>query len=60
MSQGYVQNASSFAKGVDAAEEAIPDIKQEILTGARSSPRKLPLPPLPGQSQRRAPNLPPP
>ena len=34
MSQGYVQNASSFAKGVDAAEEALPGIKQEILTGA--------------------------
>lgn len=34
MSQGYVQNASSYAKGVDAAEEALPGIKQEILTGA--------------------------
>ena len=34
LSQGYVQNASSYAKGVDAAEEALPGIKQEILTGA--------------------------
>ena len=33
MSQGYIQNASSFAKGVDAAEEALPGIKQDILTG---------------------------
>lgn len=38
MSQGYVQNASSFAKGVDAAEEAIPGIKQENLTGAIKPP----------------------
>lgn len=38
MSQGYVQNASSFAKGVDAAEEALPGIKQEILTGAIKPP----------------------
>ena len=34
MSQGYVQNASWYAQGVDAAEEALPGIKQEILTGA--------------------------
>ena len=34
VSDGYVQNASSFAKGVDAAEEVLPGIKQEILTGA--------------------------
>lgn len=33
-SQGYVQRANYFAKGVDAAEEALPGIKQEILTGA--------------------------
>ena len=32
-SQGYVQRANYFAKGVDAAEEALPGIKQEILTG---------------------------
>lgn len=38
MSQGYVQNASSFAKGADAAEEALPGIKQEILTGAIKPP----------------------
>lgn len=38
MSEGYVQNASSFAKGVDAAEEVLPGIKQEILTGAIKPP----------------------
>ena len=34
VSEGFVQNAANFAKGVDAAEEALPGIKQEILTGA--------------------------
>ena len=29
----YVKRAEQFAKGVDAAEEALPGIKQEILTG---------------------------
>ena len=29
----YVQRAGSFAKGVDAAEEAIPGIREEILSG---------------------------
>ena len=33
-SQGYVQRANYYAKGVDAAEEVLPGIKQEILTGA--------------------------
>ena len=33
-SEGYVQRANYYAKGVDAAEEALPGIKQEILTGA--------------------------
>lgn len=32
-SQGYVQRASDFAKGVDAAEEALPGIRREILDG---------------------------
>ena len=33
VSEGFVQNAAGYAKGVDAAEEALPGIKQEILTG---------------------------
>ena len=33
-SASYVREAGTFAKGVDAAEEALPGIKQEILTGA--------------------------
>lgn len=33
-SDSYVKRAEQYAKGVDAAEEAIPGIKQEILTGA--------------------------
>lgn len=32
-SSGYVQRADEFAKGVDAAEEAVPGIKKEILSG---------------------------
>ena len=32
-SDSYVKRAGQFAKGVDAAEEALPGIKQEILTG---------------------------
>ena len=32
-SASYVRKAGTFAKGVDAAEEALPGIKQEILTG---------------------------
>jgi len=31
-SASYVREAGTFAKGVDAAEEALPGIKQEILT----------------------------
>ena len=38
VSDGYVQNASLFAKGVDAAEEVLPGIKQEILTGTIKPP----------------------
>ena len=33
-SDSYVKRAEHFAKGVDAAEEVLPGIKQEILTGA--------------------------
>jgi hypothetical protein len=33
ISQGAVENASRYAKGVNAAEEVLPGIKQEILTG---------------------------
>ena len=32
-SSGYVQRADEFAKGVDAADEVVPGIKQEILSG---------------------------
>lgn len=34
VSEGFVQNAAGYAKGVDAAEETDPGIKQEILTGS--------------------------
>ena len=37
-SQGYVQRANYYAKGVDAAEEVLPGIKQEILTGTIKPP----------------------
>lgn len=33
VSEGFVENAATYARGVDAAEEALPGIKQEILTG---------------------------
>ena len=33
-SDSYVRRAAHFAKGVDAAEEAVPGIKQEILSGS--------------------------
>ena len=33
-SEGFVERASKFSRGVDAAEEAEPGIKQEILTGS--------------------------
>ncbi len=33
-SEGYVQRAEYFAKGVDAAEEVLPGIKEELLSGA--------------------------
>ncbi len=51
-SQGYVQRAEYYAKGVDAAEEVLPGIKEDILSGtikprdpevaaiARASPEK--------------------
>lgn len=32
-SEGYVQRANHYARGVDAAEEVLPGIKQEILSG---------------------------
>ena len=34
VSEGFVQNAAKYARGVDAAEEVLPGIKHEILTGA--------------------------
>lgn len=37
-SDSYVKRAEHFAKGVDAAEEVLPGIKQEILTGAIKPP----------------------
>lgn len=39
-SQAYVRIASQFAKGVDAAEEVIPGIKKEILSGQIKKPAK--------------------
>ena len=33
LNEKYVRRAGHFAQGVDAAEEAVPGIKQEILTG---------------------------
>lgn len=38
VSEGFVQNAANYAKGVDAAEEVLPGIKQEILTGTIKPP----------------------
>ena len=38
-SEGYVERASAFSRGVDAAEEAVPGIKQEILTGSEEKPK---------------------
>ena len=35
---GYVQRADEFAKGVDAAEEVVPGIKKEILSGKIKKP----------------------
>ena len=34
LNEKYVRRAEHFAQGVDAAEEAVPGIKQEILTGS--------------------------
>ena len=34
LNEKYVRRAGHFAQGVDAAEEAVPGIKQEILTGS--------------------------
>lgn len=36
--EGYVQKASQFAKGVDAADEVLPGIKGEILSGQIKKP----------------------
>lgn len=36
--QSYVKKASQFAKGVDAAEEVVPGIKEEILSGQIKKP----------------------
>ena len=33
ISEGSVQNAFNYAKGVDAAEEALPGIKNDLLLG---------------------------
>ena len=38
-SESYVMRAGWYAQGVDAAEEAFPGIKQEILTGAGGAPQ---------------------
>lgn len=37
---GYVKHADEFARGVDAAEEAVPGIKKEILSGTIKKPAK--------------------
>lgn len=37
---GYVKHADEFARGVDAAEEAVPGIKNEILSGTIKKPAK--------------------
>ena len=37
-SEGYVARAERFAKGVDAAEEAVPGIKEEFLSGKIKKP----------------------
>lgn len=40
-SDGYVQHAYEFAKGVDATEELFPGIKEEILSGKiKKMPKK--------------------
>lgn len=38
VSEGYVMYADQFAKGVDAAEEVVPGIKKEILSGSIKKP----------------------
>lgn len=40
VSEAYVQKANQFAKGVDAADEVVPGIKQEILSGKIKKPAK--------------------
>lgn len=40
-SEGYVARAERFAKGVDAAEEAVPGIKEEILSGKIKKPESV-------------------
>lgn len=39
-SEGYVQKAHEFAKGVDAADDVVPGIKKEILSGKIKRPAK--------------------
>lgn len=41
-SDSYVKRAEHFAKGVDAAEEVLPGIKQEIPTRKTRSPSSMP------------------
>ena len=36
----YVQRAEHYAKGIDAADQALPGIRQEILSGALKAPEK--------------------
>jgi len=38
--EAYVRDAGKYAKGLDAADEAVPGIKQEILTGKITPPHK--------------------
>ncbi len=40
-SEGYVARAERFAKGVDAAEEVVPGIKDEILSGKLKKPASV-------------------
>ncbi len=40
MTESFVKEAGKYARGVDAAEEAVPGIKREILTGEIAPPHK--------------------
>ena len=53
-SDSYVRRAAHFAKGVDAADETEPGIKQEILSGSIKSQRR-PWRPLPRLRRRSGP-----